>query len=123
MKIRREYNFYVYILANYQRSCFYVGFTNDIIRRIIEHQNGFGSDFTAQYKLKYLLYFENYQYVNDAISREKELKKWGRIKKLALIKNENPQLNDISKQLFNDYGITKDEINEHCKYLKDKYKN
>jgi len=123
MKTRRDYNFYVYILANYQRSCFYVGFTNDIVRRIIEHQNGFGSFFTIQYKLKHLIYFEEYRYVHDAINREKEIKKWSRDKKINLVKTTNPFLSDLSEQLLIDNEIDQNNINEYCKYLKDKYKN
>jgi putative endonuclease len=80
MKLRRDYNFYVYILSNHDRTCFYIGLSNDIIRRLIEHENGFGSKFTNQYNLKFLIYWENYKYIFDAINREKEIKKWRREK-------------------------------------------
>jgi putative endonuclease len=120
---QKEYLFYVYIVTNYERTTFYVGFTNDIIRRIIEHKYGFGSEFTRKYRLKYLVYYEEYRYVYDAISREKEIKKWRREKKINLIKAMNKELKDLSRELFKDYGISNDEIKEVVQELKDKYKN
>ena len=51
--MQKEYKFYVYILTNYSKGVFYVGLTNNIIRRIIEHKNGFGSKFTAKYRLNW----------------------------------------------------------------------
>ena len=121
MKSRRDYDFYVYILSNHERTCFYVGLTNDIIRRIIEHQNEFGSNFASKYRLKEILYFENYQYIHDAINREKELKKWRREKKLNLIKTVNSDLKELNNELFDDYGITKEDIDNHSRYLRDRY--
>ena len=115
----REYHFYVYIVSNYQRTTFYIGFTNDIVRRIIEHKNGLGSAFTKKYKLTDLIYFEEYQYADQAISREKELKGWVRRKKLALIKKNNPKMENLNGKLFNDYGISDEEIKEYIKEIKD----
>jgi putative endonuclease len=115
---KREYQFYVYIMSNYERTAFYIGFTNDIGRRIIEHKLGIGSEFTKKYKLKYLIYFEIYQYVDAAISREKELKKWRREKKIELIKKENPRLKNLSRELLNDLGWEKEDIEEAIRYLK-----
>lgn len=110
--MKRKYKFYVYILTNYKRSTFYIGITNNIIRRMIEHKKGIGCDFTKKYKLKYLIYFEEYKYINDAIAREKELKKWRREKKINLVKTINAELRDLSRQLFKDYGIIEKEIDE-----------
>jgi len=115
--MKREYHFYVYIMSNYERTVFYIGFTNHIIRRIIEHQFGLGSSFTKKYKLKYLVYFEEYQYVDTAITREKKLKGWTRKKKLDLIKSVNPEMKDLSKELFRDYGISEGEIREYVKEI------
>ena len=109
-----EYRFYVYIMSNYKRTVFYIGFTNDITRRVIEHKYSFGSNFTKKYKLQYLVYFEEYQYVDEAIAREKELKGWIRKKKINLIKGVNPGMKDLSEELFQDYGITKTEIREYA---------
>jgi putative endonuclease len=116
--MKREYHFYVYILSNYKRTTFYIGFTNHIIRRIIEHKFGLGSNFTKKYKLKYLVYFEECQYVDMAITREKKLKGWNRKKKIDLIKETNPSMGDLSKELFKNYGITDEEAKEYLKINK-----
>ncbi|GEM_PF-252106 len=117
--MRREYQFFVYILSNFKRTTYYVGFTNNIVRRIIEHKNGVGSKFTKLYKLTDLLYYEQYQYADDAISREKEIKKWRREKKLNLIKSENPVMKDLSHELLLEYGISQKETNDYLKSIKD----
>jgi len=121
--MKKEYHFYVYITSNYQRTTFYIGFTNNIIRRVIEHKYGFGSEFTKKYELKYLVYFEKYQYVNDAIAREKEIKKWRKEKKIKLIKSVNPKMKDLSKGLFKDYGISDKQIKECVDDLKKNYRS
>ena len=115
--MRKDYIFYVYIVSNYERNVFYIGFSNDIIRRMIEHKNGIGSVFTKKYNLKYLVYYEEYQYVFDAIAREKELKKWKREKKLNLIKTINSEFKDLSIRLFKDYGISAKEIKEYIDFI------
>ena len=117
--MRKEYQFFVYILSNYERTTFYIGFTNNIIRRIIEHKNGLGSKFTKLYKLVDLVYYEQYQYVNDAIAREKEIKKWRREKKVNLIKAENKKMNDLTDILFLECEISKKEIEDYIKNFKD----
>jgi putative endonuclease len=116
--MKKEYNFYVYILTNHERTTFYVGVSNSLVRRIIEHRNGIGSEFTKKYKLKYLVYYESYQYINDALAREKELKKWRREKKINLIKTMNPELKDLSEEILKDFGITEEEEKAFIKELK-----
>ena len=120
--MQKEYNFYIYILINYSKTVLYIGFTNNIIRRIIEHKNDLGCKFTRKYKLKYLVYFEQCENVYSAMEREKEIKKWRREKKINLIKSVNSNLNDISSNLFKDNGITEKEIEETVKELREKYK-
>ena len=117
-KMRREYIFYVYIISNYEKSTFYTGFSNNIVRRIIEHKYGLGSEFSKKYKLRYLVYYEEYQYADEAIAREKEIKKWRREKKINLIKSQNSNLKDLGDKLFEDYGISKEEIKEYVEELK-----
>jgi len=117
--MKKEYIFYVYILSNYERTTFYIGFTNDIIRRIIEHKNGCGSVFTSKYKLSFLVYYEEYKYARDAISREKELKGWLRKKKIDLIKSVNPEMNDLSHELLEMYQIDEEEVKLYLKSIKD----
>jgi putative endonuclease len=111
----REYRFYVYILTNHCKTVLYTGMTKDLVRRMIEHKFGFGSVFTCKYKLKYLVYFECYGYVDLAEAREKELKGWKREKKEDLIKKENPLLLDLSQKIFRESGYT----NESLKILAD----
>ena len=120
--MRREYNFYVYILTNYSKSVFYVGFTNNILRRIIEHKNGIGSKFTAKYNLKYLIYYELTEDVYAAINREKEVKGWRREKKLGLVKESNPALVDLGVRLFKDLGMGEEEVAGIVRELRDNYK-
>jgi len=74
----------------------YTGVTNNLLRRVWEHKQGNGSDFCSRYKLDRLVYFERFQYVGNAITREKEIKGWLRIKKIALIVEKNPAWRDLS---------------------------
>ncbi|MCK4529690.1 MAG: GIY-YIG nuclease family protein, partial [Candidatus Marinimicrobia bacterium] len=67
---------YVYILSNKMRTVLYVGVTNDLGRRIFEHKTGHGSKFTNKYNVSDLMYYEEYPSINDAIDREKQLKRW-----------------------------------------------
>lgn len=90
--------YYVYIASNRYRTVFYTGMTNDLRRRIREHKSGQGSQFTAHYRVKELLYYEEYRQVKDAIAREKEVKRWRREKKLDLIRTMNPVMNDLAEQ-------------------------
>lgn len=75
----------------------YVGVTNNLYNRVFEHKQNVGCEFTKKYSCHKLIYFEEYQYVDDAIAREKQLKKWRRAKKEFLIKQMNPRWEDLSK--------------------------
>lgn len=81
------------------RPTLYIGVTNNLIRRVYEHKQGFVEGFTKQYSLKKLLYFEEYQDVQDALSREKQLKHWNREWKLQLIEKINPELKDLYRRV------------------------
>ena len=83
-------------MTNKYRTTFYVGVTNDLHKRIVEHQYGMGSEFTRKYNLKDLIYFEKFSDINQAISREKQLKNWHKDWKLNLIKEKNPNLESIN---------------------------
>jgi putative endonuclease len=91
---------FVYILSNYTRTTFYIGVTADLHRRLAEHHSGFGSRFAQKYNLKYLVYYEEYARIVDAIAREKQLKGWHRQWKINLIRSVNPDLTDLSKDLL-----------------------
>ncbi len=94
---RRHHVYYVYILANKHRTVLYVGVTNDIRRRVREHrQHRSPTSFTARYRVTHLLYAERYRYVNDAIRREKQIKKGPRRRKEALIDGINPEWRDLA---------------------------
>ncbi len=88
--------YFVYILSNYKRTVLYIGVTNDLERRIYEHKNKLVEGFTKKYNCMDLLYFEETSSADSAIEREKELKGWKRMKKENLIKQNNPQLKDLS---------------------------
>ncbi len=92
--------YYVYILSNKTRTVLYIGMTNDLERRMLEHKTGHGSTFCKKYKVTDLLYYEEYPSIVDAITREKQLKNWHREWKWNLIKKENKNLQDISKDWF-----------------------
>ena len=86
---------YIYILSNYHHTVLYTGVTSDLIRRIYEHKKGLGSSFTRRYKLSKLLYYESYPTIDEAIYREKSLKKWRRLWKEKLVSSLNPEWIDL----------------------------
>ncbi len=90
-----EYKFYVYILASRSRTL-YVGFTTGLRRRVMQHREKVPGSFTARYNIDRLVYFETFQYVNNAIARENELKDWNRAKKIALVESKNPTWEDLA---------------------------
>lgn len=96
---------FVYIMSNKIRTTNYIGVTNDIERRLMEHKCGAGSNFTSRYKLYYLMYYEQFDSIIDAIDREKQLKNWHREWKWNLIKAENPKLEDLAADWFTDKEI------------------
>jgi putative endonuclease len=78
----------------------YIGVTNDLKRRLFEHKNKIYPGFTNKYNLNKIVYYELFFDINDAMRREKELKKWRREKKNNLIELINPNWNDLSQELF-----------------------
>ena len=87
--------YYVYILTSVNRKVMYVGVTNNLENRVVEHRSGKGSEFTRRYRVTTLVHAEEYQYVEDAIAREKEIKAWRRSKKDALVAATNPSWADL----------------------------
>lgn len=73
--------YYVYILTNIKRNVMYVGVTNDLERRIADHCDGRGGAFARKYRINTLVHVEEFQYIDEAIAREKEIKGWRRSKK------------------------------------------
>jgi len=88
--------YFVYIMTNRSRTL-YIGVTNNLTRRAREHKTGIGSGFTAKYKLDRLVYFERFEDVHNAIEREKRIKGWLRIKKIALIVSMTRSWKDLGE--------------------------
>lgn len=78
----------------------YVGVTNDLLRRVLEHRQGVNEGFTKKYKIHKLVYFEEGGSIVAAIDREKQIKRWRREKKVGLIETTNPDWKDLSQELF-----------------------
>ncbi len=76
--------YYIYILTNKTNDVMYVGVTNDLKRRLYEHKNELIKGFTKKYHVHKLVYYEEYSEIIDAITREKQLKRWTRAKKIGL---------------------------------------
>ncbi len=103
----KNQTYFVYILASKKNGTLYVGVTNNLVRRVIEHKEKMIKGFTAKYGIDKLVYYETYKYVNDAIKREKALKEWHRKWKIRLIEKENKEWRD----LFYDF-VSKEEYKE-----------
>jgi putative endonuclease len=88
-------NYYVYLLASRKHGTLYLGMTNDLIRRIHEHKSKAVSGFSAKYEVDRLVWYEAHHHPTAAISREKEIKKWRRDWKIALIEKENLDWHDL----------------------------
>jgi putative endonuclease len=88
-------NFFVYIMTS-AKGTLYVGVTNDLERRVQEHKAGTLAGFTRKYAIDLLVYYEQFQYIDDAIGREKQIKGWRREKKKALVESQNPTWKDLS---------------------------
>ena len=87
--------YYVYILASQKNGTLYIGVTSSLAKRVWEHKNEVVEGFTKKYAVKKLVYFEQFDDVNNAIAREKVLKHWNRKWKLELIEKSNPTWNDL----------------------------
>lgn len=85
----------VYMVTNKQNGTLYVGVTSDLPRRIWEHKEKIADGFTKKYSLDKLVFFEDHGTMNDAIDREKRLKRWHRQWKLKLIEDTNPEWKDL----------------------------
>ena len=97
--------YFFYITTNSAKTVLYCGMTNNLEQRIVEHYLDRASEkpFAGKYSCYYLLYYECYKYVNDAIGREKEVKGWLRKKKLALINTLNPEKKFLNRELFDEW--------------------
>jgi putative endonuclease len=86
---------YIYIMANRPNGTLYVGVTSDLIKRAWEHKNGLSDGFTKKNTINQLVYYEVFDDIYNAITREKQLKKWKREWKIELIEKLNPRWDDL----------------------------
>jgi putative endonuclease len=91
--------YYVYILASKRNGTLYIGVTDNLKRRILQHQTGVDEGFTKKYGVGRLVYFEMFDSVDYAIVREKRIKKWNRAWKIRLIEEINPEWKDLFDML------------------------
>lgn len=92
--------YYVYILASKPYGTLYIGVTNDLVRRVWEHKNGFVEGFTQKYGVHRLVYYEQSESAESAIVREKQMKKWKRQWKIELIMKSNPGWKDLYTEII-----------------------
>ncbi len=98
----REHAYWVYIFASDRNGTLYVGVTNDLYRRVMEHREELVPGFTKRYGVKRLVYFEEHGDVEAAIAREKSIKRWRRAWKLQLIEQANPRWRDLWLEIGED---------------------
>jgi len=92
--------YYVYILTNRRYGVLYVGVTNDLLRRMMQHRAKIVPGFTKEYGVVRLVYFEEYASITEARARERSLKRWRRAWKLALVDQMNPESRDLAEEHF-----------------------
>ena len=92
--------YYVYMMTNRSRVVLYTGVTNSLERRLWHHRNTEKPTFTKRYKIDRIVYYECYNEIRDAISREKEIKGWRREKKNQLVQTLNPRWEDLGAKMF-----------------------
>ena len=101
MKTKGSHNYYVYILTNKTKSVLYTGVTNNLKERLYFHKNPlpFSKAFTAKYRCFYLVYYEHFFEIEDAIQREKQIKGWSRAKKEKLISDFNTSWQFLNEEI------------------------
>ncbi len=92
--------YYIYIMASKKNGTLYIGVTNDLLRRVWQHKNDVHDGFTKKYGVHRLVWYEANAQIKGAIWREKQMKKWHRQWKINLIEENNPNWDDLYKELF-----------------------
>jgi putative endonuclease len=105
----RDYQFFAYIMA-IKSLVLYTGFSNDLRVRVLQHKIGCFEGFTRRYRVHRLVYFESYRYVRNAIAREKEIKRWVRQRRVALIESMNPRWEDLAAQWFTQEELNREQL-------------
>ena len=93
----RDHQYFVYIVSS-RSGTLYIGMTNSIYRRVLQHKHGEIEGFASKYACNRLVYYEGFDDVHKAIGREKQLKGWTRAKKIALIDSKNPRWEDLAEK-------------------------
>ena len=96
-----DHNYFVYFMTNTHKTTLYLGVTNDLERRVYEHETREYKGFTRKYNCHYLVYYEHFTFIEHAIDREKEIKKWRREKKDRLISAFNPEWRFLNREIEN----------------------
>ncbi len=99
-----SHTYYVYIITNKYRSTYYIGMTNNLQLRLQQHHKNIeeaNKTFAAKYGIEFLVYYEKHSWVHLAITREKELKRWNRTKKIELIRSFNPEFEFLNERFKN----------------------
>ncbi|PKN51394.1 MAG: hypothetical protein CVU55_12215 [Deltaproteobacteria bacterium HGW-Deltaproteobacteria-13] len=91
--------YYVYILASKKNGTLYIGVTSDLIKRIYEHKQKLIAGFTKEHDVHTFVYYEQHNEIDEAILREKQMKKWNRKWKIRLIEEKNPEWKDLYNEI------------------------
>ncbi len=108
------YSFCVYILASKKDGVLYTGVTNCLVKRVYEHKHNVNDGFSKRYFVKRLVYFEEYEYIDEAIAREKCIKRWKRDWKIRLIEEKNSEWKDLY------FDIGGEEFDNGMKFVNNK---
>ena len=95
----KTYGGYVYLMTNKYNTVIYTGVTDNLQKRVYQHKEGFVSGFTSKYNVSKLVYYEIFDSIEGAITREKQIKAGSRRKKIALILSTNPDFKDLYPEL------------------------
>ena len=101
LRALRALSYYVYIMSS-KSGVLYIGATNDLDRRVFEHQQGLIEGFTKKYRVTRLVYVEQCDRATEMVARERQLKGWTRSKKLELIHSQNPEMGDYARRTARD---------------------
>lgn len=93
--------YFVYILSSKRNGTLYTGVTSNLVKRVYEHKNSLVEGFTKKYNVHNLVWYETCESAENAIIREKQIKKWKRVWKLKLIEEDNPKWNDLYENICN----------------------
>lgn len=97
----KDHNYFGYIMTNKNKTVLYIGVTGDLQNRVFEHENSLINGFSKKYNCHHLIYYAQFQDINDVIDREKEVKKWRQEKKEKLINEFNKEWDFLNESAYN----------------------